>query len=78
MKNVGTCDRIARLVVGVVLGWLALYKLEGTWQIVAGIFSVIVFLTGVFGYCLLYTLLGIDSMKCSCTVCGACKKEEQA
>lgn len=52
-KNVGTADRIVRLLLGLFLMWYG-YDHQSWW----GLLGVPVFATGVFGTCFLYTLLG--------------------
>jgi len=60
--NVGFFDRLARIVVGAALivfalGWLA----PGTGWNWVGWIGVVPIATAVFGYCPLYTVLGISS-----------------
>jgi hypothetical protein len=58
MRNVGTWDRAARLVLAVALAYLAT-RASGGWAWVAGLAAVVAALTAVVGYCPLYALLGI-------------------
>ncbi len=53
--NVGTVDRVIRVIVGVVLIGLALVGPKTPW----GWIGVIPLVTGLIGYCPLYSLLGI-------------------
>lgn len=56
-KNVGTIDRVLRVIVGVVLIGLAAAGIIGWW----GYIGVVPLLTGVISSCMLYTLLGINT-----------------
>ncbi|MEJ2438028.1 MAG: DUF2892 domain-containing protein [Sulfurovaceae bacterium] len=55
--NIGKIDRIIRLVIGVALLLLAL-QLQ---SILLGIVGLVVLVTGVIKFCLLYKLLGINT-----------------
>ncbi|RMG42609.1 MAG: DUF2892 domain-containing protein [Acidobacteria bacterium] len=56
-KNVGTADRVARVIVGLVL--LALvFVIEGPWRWI-GLIGIVPLATAALGTCPLYTLLGI-------------------
>jgi hypothetical protein len=55
--NVGGIDRIARIVIGIVLIALTLTGTIGAW----GWIGVVPLLTAAFGFCPLYTLLGFSS-----------------
>ncbi|MCO4787108.1 MAG: DUF2892 domain-containing protein [Marinomonas atlantica] len=57
--NVGGLDKILRIVIGVMLIALALTGVIGAW----GYIGVIPLATGVFNFCALYTLLGINTCK---------------
>ena len=57
--NVGTPDRIARIVVGLVLMLLAATGTVGWW----GWIGVVPLLTGIFRFCPAYPLLGINTCK---------------
>jgi hypothetical protein len=77
-KNVGKCDRLARVIVGVALALLAYYKLDGVWQLVAYVVAIIAIITAAMRFCPVYVALGgIDSTKCSCKMCGSCKIEDK-
>jgi DUF2892 family protein len=58
-KNVGTLDRIIRIVVGLAL--IAAYFLypELSWGIALLVVGIIVTATGLISSCLLYTILGL-------------------
>ncbi len=58
-KNVGTIDRWIRIAVAVVLAVIAF--VTGLWWLY--IIAFIALATGVAGYCLPYTLLGISTQK---------------
>lgn len=57
--NVGSVDRIARIVVGLVLILLAATGTVGLW----GWIGVVPLLTGVFRFCSAYNLLDINTCK---------------
>jgi hypothetical protein len=62
--NVGTTDRIIRLVIAAVLGGLILTNtVEGTLAWVCGVGAAAAVLTAVFRFCGLYTILGISTCK---------------
>ncbi len=56
-KNVGGFDRIARIIIGIVLIALSYTGTIGVW----GYIGIIPLLTGLFSRCPLYTLLGIKT-----------------
>ena len=59
--NVGSVDRMARIVVGLVLMILAATGTVGLW----GWIGIIPVLTGIFRFCPAYNLLGINTCKTS-------------
>ena len=68
-KNMGTTDRIIRILLAIVFG--ALYftgTVTGTWGIVLLIVGVVFLLTSLVSFCPLYPLLGINTV---------CKKEKE-
>ena len=56
-SNVGGIDRVLRIVVGVMLVALAATSTVGAW----GYVGVVPLLTGLLGWCGLYTLLGLNT-----------------
>jgi len=56
-KNVGGLDRIVRIVVGLLLMGLAATGMVGAW----GWLGAVVLATGVFSFCGLYTVLGMNT-----------------
>lgn len=63
-KNVGAIDKVVRVAIALLIGVLIYTKvLTGTLAIVLGIISIIFVATSLFGFCLLYTLLGISTCK---------------
>ncbi len=56
-KNVGLVDRVARIVAGLALMALAATGQVGAW----GWLGAVVLATGVFSFCGLYTVLGINT-----------------
>jgi len=62
VKNVGTPDRVVRLIIAAGLAALAYFGLlGGTAAIVAYVVAAILALTAVLGTCLLYKVAGIDT-----------------
>ncbi len=61
--NVGTIDRVVRIVVGLLLIGLSLAGVIGWW----GWIGIVPLATGIFRFCLVYPLLGIST-------CNACKR----
>ena len=61
-KNMGTADKIIRLIVAAVLAFL-FYNgtITGTLGIVAVFVAIVFALTGLVSFCPLYTLLGINT-----------------
>lgn len=57
--NVGQADKIARIVLGAVLILLSLTGVIGVW----GWVGIVPLGTGLFNFCPLYTLLGINTCK---------------
>jgi len=63
-KNMGTIDRIIRVVLALVVGILYLAgQITGTAAIVLGVFAVVFLLTSAVGFCPLYVPLGISTLK---------------
>lgn len=66
-RNEGTVDRIVRAVVGVILLWAGLWPLAGLQAAVLGIIvaliGLILVITAITGFCLIYRLLGISTLK---------------
>lgn len=58
-NNVGGIDKILRIVVGVVLIGLGIAGIGAPWTFV----GIVPLATGLFGWCPLYTLLGISTCK---------------
>ena len=63
-KNMGTVDRGIRLVLAIVVGVLYFNgQISGVAAIVLGIIALIFVLTSLMGFCPLYTLIGIKTVK---------------
>ncbi len=65
--NVGTVDRLLRIVAGAALMLLALTQVIGPW----GWIGIVPVLTGVFRFCPAYSLLGVRTCKLDSTQEGA-------
>ena len=64
-KNMGTVDRVIRIVIALTLGILVLTGiLKGIAAIILSILAVVFILTSIIGFCPLYTLVGIHTLRC--------------
>ena len=61
--NMGTIDRIIRGIIGVALIVVALFVLEGAWQIVSIVLGGILVGTALSGFCPLYVPFHISTKK---------------
>jgi Inner membrane protein YgaP-like, transmembrane domain len=60
--NVGTIDRVIRVIVGLVLiGLAAAGVATGVWMWVAGVAGVVLVVTGAFKFCPAYAIFGIST-----------------
>jgi hypothetical protein len=63
-KNVGTADRLVRILLAVIVGILYFTgNITGTAAIVLGIIAISLLLTGSESLCHLYSVLGISTVK---------------
>ena len=63
-KNMSSLDRILRIIIAAAVAVLYFTGvLVGTWAIVLGVIAVIFLLTGLIGFCPLYTLFGFSTLK---------------
>lgn len=61
-KNVGRTDMIVRILVAVLIAVLFFTNvLSGILAIILGVFAVIMLITGLVGFCPLYTICGIGT-----------------
>jgi hypothetical protein len=60
MTNVGMIDRVLRVIIGVVLLWVA-YTNWGTTLGYVGLIGIVPLLTAVVGVCPLYSILGVKT-----------------
>ena len=65
IKNIGTIDRIVRGILALVLIYLAytLFASSLVWSVILFAFGIFLILEVIFGICLLYKILGIDTAK---------------
>ncbi len=68
IKNIGSPDRIARLVVGVLLLVLVLFAglpllQSGLWKVIFSVVGLVLIGTALMKFCPLYRLLGVNSCK---------------
>jgi hypothetical protein len=60
-RTAGTLDRVARIILGLVLGVLAFTVLTGVAQVVTGIVAIISLLTGASGFCPIEAALHVST-----------------
>ena len=61
MKNEGTVDRAMRVILGIALLIIGFALIGGTGGTIVGIVGLVPLLTGLAGWCPLYTLFGIKT-----------------
>ena len=62
-KNMGTIDRVVRIIVAVIFAILCLTgTISGVWSVVLGIIAVILFITSLIGFCPAYALFNISTI----------------
>jgi hypothetical protein len=63
-KNMSNLDRILRIIIAAAVAVLYFMGiLSGTWAIILGVIAVIFLLTGLIGFCPLYTSIGFSTLK---------------
>ena len=63
-RNMGNMDRSIRVALAVSVGILFLAgQISGTGAIIAGVVAVVFLLTSAVGFCPLYAMLGVSTMK---------------
>jgi Protein of unknown function (DUF2892) len=67
--NVGGIDRVLRIAVGLVLVGFAASNVVGAW----GWIGIVPLATGLFRFCPLYPIVGINSCSKGCSDGGCCK-----
>ncbi|MGB0496910.1 MAG: YgaP family membrane protein [Rubricella sp.] len=60
-KNVGSIDRILRIVVGIALLSLVVVGPQSLW----GLIGIVPLVTGLFSFCPLYSLIGVKTCRAS-------------
>lgn len=64
-KNIGTTDTVIRVIIAILIAVFYLSgMISGTAAIILGIIALILLVTGLAGWCGLYTIFGINT--CSC------------
>ncbi len=61
--NIGSTDRIIRLVLGLALAALGIIAFSGLVQIILIVLGVVAIFTATTGFCLLYRIFGINTCK---------------
>jgi hypothetical protein len=61
--NEAPWDRIARIVLGIVMLYVGFGVMDGTWGIVVGVVGLIPLITGAIGWCPLYALFGTGTAR---------------
>jgi len=67
-QNEANWDRVARVVLGVVLLAVGLTVVDGTFGVVLTVLAFVPLVTGIVGSCPLYTLLGVSTCPVKTTV----------
>jgi hypothetical protein len=62
-QNEGTVDRVLRITVGFIALYAGYSSLNGLAQTIAYVVAAIALITGIIGFCGLYSLLGISTRK---------------
>jgi hypothetical protein len=63
-KNIGTTDRIIRIIVGIaILAAAVLNLVAAPWTYLGAVIGIVVIGTGIFQTCLLYSILGISTVE---------------
>ena len=63
-SNIAAWDRAIRIVLGIAMLWLGWSdRVDGIWAIALVIFAWVPLLTGVLGWCPVYSILGISTLR---------------
>ena len=62
-QNESETDRVVRAVLGVILILVGYSVSEGLWQIILFVFGGVLVVTALTGFCLIYKLLGVSTVK---------------
>ncbi len=62
-QNLGTVDRMVRIVLGVILAAISMLVLKGTASAIVGVVALIPLITGIVGFCPLYVPLKLSTVK---------------
>jgi hypothetical protein len=60
--NVGTVDRVIRVVVGIIMGVVAIY-VDSLWSLIPAVVGVIALVTALSGRCGIYILFGVNTCR---------------
>jgi hypothetical protein len=60
-QNEGSIDRTIRIITGIIVLFVGFFSLTGLAQTMAYVIGVIALITGILGFCGLYTFLGIST-----------------
>ncbi len=63
IQNENKTDRIIRFILGLIIGFIAYSYSAGLIQLVLYLLTAILVITAITGFCLIYKLLGISSLK---------------
>lgn len=62
-KNVGTIDRVIRIILGIVLLYLFVVNMVAApWSYLVALIGLILLVTGIVGTCPLYSMLGMNTL----------------
>jgi len=62
-KNENIYDRVIRIIIALVLFYVAYFQVSGTTQIVLYMIAFVSLITGLLGYCYLYSVLKFSTLK---------------
>lgn len=64
-RNVGSIDKVIRLVVGAILVAAGVFSFGGTTGIIAAVIGAVLIVTALINFCPLFKILGISSFRSS-------------
>lgn len=60
--NVGSLDRLVRIVIGVILLWVVFYvPMNNLWLWIVSVVALVMLFTGLCGFCLIYSIFKVDT-----------------
>lgn len=62
-RNEGGADRVIRVIIGIALLALGLFKVHGAGGVVLDVLGAVSLVTGLTGFCALYSLIGVKTCR---------------